>query len=388
MNKDLLSNLMYVKYWYRKFPNLRANLLLPHGFGLHSKEKQIKYLQEPFAEFLRREHINSDIEILQENFSRARVVFQARALSGEKIVVKWANVDAPGCFNFIGSLSMERFMHKTIAPQLSNFIPEEVESGDDFLFVRHIDGESISTLMGYDRENELDDAFIKILGNLKLLYILTKGEAISAIRFNELVMRDYSYTIQTSSCDWRDILAAVICAPKDAHSMYNNISEKIFQIFQMRHSSWPGCMTLRDLDERNIVIERSTKNIFAVDMEDACHGNMLFDLAFLSTRMTLAAKPFKLFEKLVFSVEETICEIDEIESDASVSMFRGLYALQLICVLMNPRLWPSIESNHPLCRNSSLSEKMNWVSEGWQVVRALSSKLNLDDFVRQNVIKK
>ena len=372
MNLDLYRSLRSTSRCARHYPELRSSLEIPHAFGLFGKNIRAKHLIEPFEEFLEREKFSNSVQILQENAARARIVFRTITSSGDDVVVKWCNTDAPGCFNFIGSMEMERYMHGEVAPKLGVPIPECIRHGHDFIVIRYLEGEPLVDLMVADREDELIGSMQSLLGDLKRLYVETEMEALSAQQFNRLVHRDYQYGIHTRGTGLRHYLPASLFAPRSAQKRYERLCKTACKVFDSRAVPWRSCLTIRDLDEHNLRRHSSSGRIYAVDMEDARVANMVFDLAWLSTRVVLAERPSAVFGRIDPLMIQSINSVDTTDPDSSIALYKNLFAMQLTVALLNPWLWPSFSSFQRTVW--PWRKRGRWLKEGWSVVDRLSSE--------------
>jgi hypothetical protein len=93
-----------------------------------------------------------------------------------------------------------------------------------------------------------------------------------------------------------------------------------------------------DLDLHNIVYDKYTQNIWMLDVEDAYEGNFIFDIAWLSSRIYLSNNPLINFNQCNNIFLTFIRDMDLVDSDKSIALYKALLGAYLTKGIINPCL--------------------------------------------------
>lgn len=334
---------MVSKFVFSRNDGLRPLLNIPHGFGLTEEKTQRENLHQPFEKFVDQlrasNQIFGQIEILQENLSRGRVVFSALNMDGERIVIKWFNTDAPLTFNFIGSMDMERFMHGTVATKLGFLIPKLKFECGTAVAVEFVRGKSLSEYLNTSHQKQNVLLIVKtLLGYLKTFYQITEDGELSAQLFNKAVLREYNYMRQVSQPPSYNELFGFLTLKINLMEKYDFFLKKAGKIFSLRLSPWKKTLCILDLDTQNILFNEETKKAWIVDTEDTYSGTFVCDLAWFSSRLYLSANPLQTFMNCNEFFVQFIDELDTEDSKSSIDLYQALLGSYLVLGLMNPQL--------------------------------------------------
>ena len=102
MNLQLLQDLMAANKHRDKHKGYRSNITLQFSYRDFESPEIKKELLDSFNIFLKRESIDKNsVKVIQSNLARCRIVFTCLGNNNRRIVVKWIDNKAVGCFNFL-----------------------------------------------------------------------------------------------------------------------------------------------------------------------------------------------------------------------------------------------------------------------------------------------
>ena len=344
MNISIVFNHLVAKLNLNNNINYRPLIDVQHGFGLYDINKQKLYIDKPLNElikFLRdNNQIKGPIKVLKKNVARARVVFSVNDVNGCKIVVKWFNPEAPCTFNFSGSIEMEKYVHGNVSTMTESFIPKLLFSNKNYIAVEFADGKLLSNYF-LNSENDyinFKKAIKFLLNKLKVIYQKTSKGVFDTAQFNNIIMREHHYMRQVSEKkSYKEIFSLAILKT-NLEKKYIQFIQKAGLIFSDRKTPWTKSLCLMDLDLYNILYDKHTQNVWMVDVEDAYEGNFIFDIAWLSSRIYLLNNPLISFNQLNNIFLTFIRDMDLVDSDKSIALYKALLGAYLTIGIINPCL--------------------------------------------------
>jgi len=369
MNWQLLQDLMAANKHGDKHKGYRSNITLQFTYRDFESPELKKELLDSFDIFLKRESIDKNsVKVIQSNLARRRIVFTCMGNNNRRIVVKWIDDKAVGCFNFIGSIENEVFLHSNVATRVnSQLIPKYIEHGDDYIAVEMVHGEPLLKLIMDKNLAPLETAISSLLDELKIIYTGTEVGEFSAREFNKRLHSEYKYLISTrGNLGWEAPIASY-CTPLAAQHLYYELNSRVYEIFASITGALPMHMTLRDLDEHNLLFDDASNKIYAVDMEDAGPGHFVFDIAYLSGRLLMGRDPIKISNIILPIIDDWMMILDQENGDSLVAMYRVLMTQQLIISAMNPWLWPATMT-FKRDKDKSIRQRYKWLKSVWDIV--------------------
>ncbi len=330
---------------------VRPMLPIFNGFGLIGRANIEEFIEIPFNNFVESlrssQKIVGDIEILQTNTSRAKVVFKAYAFKGEEIVVKWINYSSLFTFQCIGFPQVDMHVHGEIAPYTGGFIPALRFCTRESIAIDYIQGVPLNHYL--DKVNDLS-ALPRILSSiftgLRSFYSHTlSSEPLNVSLFNSFLIRDHAYMRQVPSAIRFSDLVEFLFMPSGLEELYVRQITSASRIFQDRTSPWLTSLCLRDLSLHNIIYDQSLLKAVLVDVEDAYEGHFVFDLAWLAANIYLTLDPIKAFDVSNDFFKSFIFSLDTVDPLSSLSLYYRLLTSYLIMALLNPTLRDSAQAN-------------------------------------------
>ena len=318
--------------------------LLPvlNGFSLLSKQNIDEFIDTPFQSYVQNLRaalrIVGDIEILQTNNSRAKVVFKAYDHEGEQIVVKWINSSALFTFQCFGFPQVDKYIHGEISAYTCGFIPKLRFSTHDSIAIDYVSGVPLDIYLDACTDlSPLKHILQSIFIGMRAFYSRTLStEPLDISLFNTFLIRDYTYMRQISSSIRLGDLVRFLSLSSDLEELYVRQTIRASRIFCNRSTPWLKTMCLRDLGLQNIMYREDLKKAFCIDVEDAYEGHFVFDLAWLSSSIYLTLEPLEAFDFCNGLFKSFILSVDDVDPDSSLSLYYRLLTSYLIMSVLNP----------------------------------------------------
>ena len=369
MNWQLFQDLTVANKRSDKLKGFRSNITLKFTSKDFDSSLLKKEFSSSFDDFLKRMTIDENsVDVIQSNLARRRIVFSYLASSNERVVVKWFDDKAIGCFNFIGSLDNERLLHSDIGGRVnSRLIPKYIDHGEDFIAVEMVQGDPFLKLIQDENLAPLEIAVNALIEELRIVYRGTVEGNFTVRDFNRRLHSEYSYLISTRFNIRSEVVMAAYCTPSNAQAIYYELNSRLYEIYAGISGNLPMHMTLRDLDEHNLLFDDESSTTYAVDMEDAVPGHFIFDISYLLGRLILGRDPVKIGDVILPIVDDWIVTMDPKNADSLIAMIRALTTKQLIISAMNPWLWPA-ESTFKRDKGKSSRQRYRWLKAVWQVI--------------------
>ena len=336
-----------------KSADTRASLMLDHGFGTFNLSQKQKVTADRFRQFLKREGFSAAPKIIQQNLGRRRIIF-LQDLGGatgpsKRLVVKWIDLVQLGCFNFVSMIDNERMFHFDYAPLFPGLIPKGSRCGEDFIAVEAFDGVTLYQLMSQGQHSVIEAAMQVVLNELGRFYRQTTKGEFSPIDFNALLMREYRYGTQIQGSTGMTGLLSALNAPYRLTEIHRSLMSDLLTAFTDVRGMLPASMTVRDIDEHNLLYSSERTELRLVDWEDAGRGLYIFDVAYFCSRLVALVIAFegerRLCESIISIGAGFVASIDS----KHMGIYRLMLAWQLLYIMVNPWLWPS-ESTWQLSR--------------------------------------
>lgn len=371
MNWQLFQDLMVANRRGVKHKGFRSNITLKFTHKDFDSASLKAELLSSFDKFLKRMAINENyVDVIQTNFARRRIVFSYLSSSNERVVVKWFDDEAFGCFNFVGSLDNECRLHRDIGPQInSRLIPKYIDHGVNFIAVEMVQGDSFLKLIEDESFGHLESAVKDLLEELRIVYTGTVVGNFTVRDFNKRLHNDYSYLISTRFNNRAEVLISAFCTPSNAQVIYYELNSRLYELYAGISGYLPLHMTLRDLDEHNLLFDYESNATFAVDMEDATLGHFIFDISYLVGRLLMGRDPTKIGDIILPLVDDWITTMDPGNADSLIGINRALITKQLIISAMNPWLWPA-NSTFKREKDKSSLRRYRWLKAVWKVIES------------------
>ena len=376
MNFTILQDLVIANLRASKVEGLRTKITLPLLYSKRDGHELKKHVLESFYLFLKKHKIDeAEIKILQFNAMRARIVFEYfDRKDNTELIIKWVGVDIIGGFNFVGSIKNEVDLHKNILSMIqSDFIPKYINHGEDHIVVEKIIGKPLINYI-YERDIlSIRKAINILLGKLNLLYTKTVTGKLTALDFNQLVDRDVNYFQSTRGGLKIDAILVFLITPPNAQNLYQFTIDSVCELFSNLDDDLSKHMTIRDLDEHNLIYNQNSDNIYAVDMEDASYGHYVFDISYLTARLLMGARPIDMYHEIIPIVDDWITCNEKNNADSIIGIYRALMTKQLIISAMNPWLWLSKDTFHRE-KNTSIYSRYRWLKDIWEIIHLECNK--------------
>ena len=116
---------------------------------------------------------------------------------------------------------------------------------------------------------------------------------------------------------------AAYCTPSNAQAIYYELNSRLYEIYAGISGNLPMHMTLRDLDEHNLLFDDESSTTYAVDMEDAVPGHFIFDISYLLGRLILGRDPVKIGDVILPIVDDWIVTMDPKNADSLIEIGRA-----------------------------------------------------------------
>ena len=344
MNIKIILDLIISNIKIKFKSDLRQKIFLSHHFSFSDRKNITKYIAKPLDRFIEKLYslglIEKQYQIIKENNARCRVIIKAKNKSNKDLIIKWQNINAPLCFNYLNSLSTEIYLHEEIANKLNEFIPKSIFHDNESIAIEYIDGIKLKEILVSEDAENISKYINIILNSLIKTYQLTKEGEVNIEDFNTFLMRDFNYMTHIKDVISTKEIISLFNIKIDIASAYENNVNKIREIISKRETKWIKSLCYLDLDLENIIYKRIDNSVWIVDTEDSYFGSFIFDLAFLASRVYLIENSIDLFKYINEKFIGMILKLDTVDFLSSIKLFNYLLAQYLILSLVNPSIDP------------------------------------------------
>lgn len=323
---------------FLKNSNLRGEIKLPHGYG-SSRDVSPSFAR--FNHWSKEKWPAAEVRVLQFNAERRRVV--AQVLGNEphnKLIVKWVDKDALRTFNYLHSIENEKTAHLEYSNAHPNFVPRYFSSGPEHLVVESMAGhEFYDTLLTNSNKNVIETVS-QICGALDDFYKKEKIGRATIHLANRQVMFAHRYAMHLKGPTGFVGLIHAIRSPKDVRNLYTKLVDDVFKVLSDCESMITHTC-IHDLDEHNIVVNPSCKQVSVVDWEDQGEGLIAFDFSYFAVRSAVSLisfnYPLQDVQKVLQMCRATLAGLDSKQT----CLFDALVKWRLLHIIINPWLWPN-----------------------------------------------